>query len=89
MDFVPTSLVMQYVPRISGGFYWGVTEVVSAVKKSGSVRLVLCGLCFPGGGVTVGTDFGWSPRGSLCSADHEMHAFHWRVWLLWLGWWLD
>ena len=30
--FVPTSHVKQYFPLISGGVYWGVTEVVSAAK---------------------------------------------------------
>ena len=25
-------------------------------------------LCFPGAGISVGTDFGWIPRGSHCSA---------------------
>ena len=32
VDFVPTSLVKHYVPRISGGDYWCVTEVVSSVS---------------------------------------------------------
>ena len=35
VDFVPSTLVKQYVPRISGDFYWCVTEVVSAVKDQG------------------------------------------------------
>ena len=34
VDFVPTSPVMQYVPRFSGGVR-GVIEVVSAVKYQG------------------------------------------------------
>ena len=35
------------------------------------------------------SDFGWIPRGFLCSAEHELHAVHRHVRLLWLRWLLD
>ena len=40
VDFVPTSPVKHCVPRISGGVYSGVTEVVSAVKNQVSAAPV-------------------------------------------------
>ena len=58
-------------------------------QESGSLRIQLGVLCYPGGGISVGADFAWIPRGTLCSADHELHAVRWHVRFLWLRWWLD
>ena len=57
------------------GVIWGLTEVVSAVKASGTVRIVLVVLCHPGV-VMVGMVAGLRCLVHLCSAAGQSYSFH-------------
>ena len=66
VDSGPSSLVKQYIPRISWWLYWGVIQVVSAVKyqgQFGSCRALSATQAV----LSVGADFGWIPREALMS----------------------
>ena len=68
----------RYLYDYTAGVNWGV--VVNAVKSQGHRE---------SWSPPVGADFGWIPRGPLCSGEHELHVVHRHVRLLWLRWLLD
>ena len=62
VEFVPSSPVKQYVPRISSWLHLGCHCGGQCCHESGSSRILPDVLCDPGGVISVGADFGCSPE---------------------------
>ena len=76
VDLYPTALANLHVPRLSGGVFVGVTDVLSVVTCQGP-RILLGVLCVSGGGsllVPASSGYTWIFA--------EFHAVHWDVRLL-------